>query len=446
MIIVNQRKMFSLAEIREETGNYRKKSGSGSGKKPVYFESMKAMLRGAFHFVSLFGKWHSQGLVYGSSDPSYFYFALSDGEMYFNGEDMLVKEGRKTDGEKMTVNEFLAPEILLSMKDKEEAGKKDESSLTGIWGAGESPRKGPEPGEELLQPERTEETYGGCGDSWGLETDWYFMSVFLFEYFYHTGSPFEGKDMVNHCFLSPYEEEVYRADQGVFCMEPGDHGNEPVRGIQDRLIKYWDVYPERLQKIFQRAFLSGGNLSDLRPTELDWKQIIVEMMVDYQVCPCGFQSFSDKLEKKETGILVCPGCGRIYYPLSDGLNRILLCEGGELYECQTGLDPLDFDTVTGTVVENRRRKGLFGIRNMSDGFWRGFYPDRTTREIHKGQVIPIWEGMTLAFERGENWTLRVTSAGPADLLAEEEVPREDLAGEEESDSSLYVDSITDDMI
>ena len=437
MIIVNQRKMFSLAEIREETGTFRKKSGGETRKKPVYFESMKAMLNGAFQFVSLFGKWHSQGLVYGSSDPSFFYFDLSDGEMYCNGENYLVKEGQLCDRSQLTFHEFLAPEILLSLESKADDGGKEGQSEDLLSDTSDQNQN-----KDLPGMERGGESTGGSGEAWGLETDWYFMSVFLFEYFYHTGSPFEGKDMVNHCFLSPYEEEVYRANEGVFCMEPGDHGNEPVRGIQDRLIKYWEVYPERLQKIFQRAFLSGGNLSDLRPTELDWKQIIVEMMMDYQVCSCGFQGFSDKLEEKETGILVCPGCGRIYYPLSDGLNRILLSEGGELYECQTGLDPCDFETVTGKIVENRRRKGLFGIKNMSDGFWRGFYPDQTTREIHKGQVIPIWEGMTLAFERGENWTLRVSSAGSDP----EEVLQENLPDGEESDDALYVEGTPDEKI
>ena len=202
-------------------------------------------------------------------------------------------------------------------------------------------------------------------------------------------------------------------------MEPGDHGNEPVRGIQDRLIRYWDEYPDKLQKVFQRAFLSGGNLINLRPTELDWKQIIVEMMMDYKTCSCGFRGFSARLIGKENGILLCPGCGKVYYPLSDGLNRILLTEGGQLYECQTGLDPLDYETVTGQIVENRRKKGLFGIKNLSDGFWRGFYPDGSTREIHHGQAIPIWEGMTLAFERGENWTLRVSGTGAAEGLIRE---------------------------
>ena len=352
MIRVNNQEMYSPGEIR--------------------FSNMRAMLEGAFHFVDYFGKLHSRGKVYGSSDPSRFFFDPGKGDLFFNGDDLLKEEGTPADGADMIMNEYLAPELVLYKK------------------ALEQDKQGG------VQPE-----------SWQLETDWYFMSVFLFEYFFQSGSPFEGKIMVNHCFLSPEEKEYFRAEQGVFCMEPGDHGNRPVRGIQDKLIRHWDDFPEILKKSFQRAFLSGGMLTNLRPTELDWKQVLIGLMMDYKECDCGFCGFSDLLIENENGIFSCPGCGRSYYPLSDGLNRILLTDGMNLYECQTGLDACDYHKVTGKVVENRHKEGLFGIKNLSDGVWRGFYPDRVTREITKGQGIPIWDGMTLRFERGEDWTLRV---------------------------------------
>ena len=56
-------------------------------------------------------------------------------------------------------------------------------------------------------------------------------------------------------------------------MEPGEEENIPVKGIQDKLIQYWNEYPEILQKMFQKAFLDGGRLRELRPTEVDWKQL-----------------------------------------------------------------------------------------------------------------------------------------------------------------------------
>ena len=75
-------------------------------------------------------------------------------------------------------------------------------------------------------------------------------------------------------------------------MEPGEEENIPVKGIQDKLIQYWNEYPEILQKMFQKAFLDGGRLRELRPTEVDWKQLLVRMAMDYKSCHCGFRGFS----------------------------------------------------------------------------------------------------------------------------------------------------------
>ena len=94
--------------------------------------------------------------------------------------------------------------------------------------------------------------------------------------------------------------------------------------------------------------------------------------------------------------------------LTDGMNRILLAEGVKLYACQTGRDAFDKDTVTALVAENRNKKGLYGIKNVSKGVWRGLFPDGTTREIKEGQGIPIWNGMQVRFETGEEWRLRLT--------------------------------------
>ena len=339
--------------------------------------AMNAMIEGAYQFARFFEELHQNGKVYCSISPEAFYFNLKSGAFHFEGEELLGEAYvQAPDVEKTDFTEFLAPELV------------------------EFLAEGPE------EQEGTEdvETFREC---YSFETDRYFMAVYLFEYFFHTGSPFEGKKMVNRCFLSPEEKELFRAKEGRFCMEPGEEENIPVKGIQDKLIQYWNEYPEILQKMFQKAFLDGGRLRELRPTEVDWKQLLVRMAMDYKSCHCGFHGFSYRLLQKENGTLACPKCGKIYYPLTNGLDRILLAEGEKLYECQTGRNPMDKDTVTGLIVENRQKKGLYGIKNVSQGVWRGFYPDGKLKDIPNGQGIPIWNGMSVRFELGEEWNLRL---------------------------------------
>ena len=47
------------------------------------------------------------------------------------------------------------------------------------------------------------------------------------------------------------------------------------------------------------------------------------------------------------------------------------------------------------------------------------FPDHTTREIGQGQGIPIWDGMKLRFERGEDWSLSLKQ--PIEFYKESEV-------------------------
>lgn len=367
----------SLREICDETRTVADETGR-KVKKTACFSTMKALLEGAFHLVEYFEKLHREGEVFRSDSADMFRFSLATGEMQRRKPAKKEKEMGRTEDETaaadvllaagpVEINEFLAPELVECIK---EGTTVEELPFT-------------------------------------VETDRYFMAVFLFEYFFHTGSPFEGKKMVNRCFLSPLEKEVFRAEQGQFCMDLGENENTPVKGIQDKLIHYWEEYPDILKKMFQRAFMDGGTLCELRPTEVDWKQTLVRLMMDYQVCGCGFQGFSNRLRPKENGTLLCPVCGKTYYVLSDGMNRILLAEGVKLYACQTGRDAFDKDTVTAVVAENRQKKGLYGIKNVSRGVWRGLFPDGSTREIKEGQGIPIWNGMQVRFETGEEWSLRL---------------------------------------
>ena len=376
---MNENELVSLRDICEETCLRTDPETGRSVRKTAYFSSMEAMIEGAFQFVEYFEKMHREGKVYCSDTPESFRFSLKTGKMIYKGEGFRnVSPGEtepKTEEQEdakdipisVDISEFLAPELL-----------------------------------ELPEMEKnlTEQSFT-------VETDYYFMAVFLFEYFFHTGSPFEGKKMVNRCFLSPLEKEQFRARQGKFCMDIGENDNTPVKGIQDKLIRYWKEYPDILRKMFQRAFLDGGIFCELRPTEVDWKQVLVRMAMDYRNCRCGFHGFSYKLVRQDNGTFACPKCGKVYYPLSNGMDRILLAEGEKLYECQTGRDPFNKDKVTALIVENRQRKGLYGIKNISQGIWRGLYPNGSIKEIGNGQGIPIWNGMMLRFESGEEWSLRL---------------------------------------
>ena len=227
----NKNGWVSLAQICEERQLV---IDAETGKKvlrPAYFSSMNALIEGAFQFARFFEEIHQKGKVYCSISPDVFYFNLKNGAFHFEGEEFLGEAYvQEPDAAEIEFTEFLAPELAEALAEEQ---------------------------EKLLSETEEQEALETFKECYSLETDRYFMAVYLFEYFFHTGSPFEGKKMVNRCFLSPEEKELFRAREGRFCMEPGEEENIPVKGIQDKLIQYWNEYPEILQKMFQKAFLYG---------------------------------------------------------------------------------------------------------------------------------------------------------------------------------------------
>ena len=80
--------------------------------------------------------------------------------------------------------------------------------------------------------------------------------------------------------------------------------------------------------------------------------------------------------------------------------EIPLYPGAKLYRCVTEKNNDDFETVTGTVIENRLKKGLFGVKNMSRQTWQALYPDHSTREVGPGGGVPIWKELEIDFGDG----------------------------------------------
>ena len=53
--------------------------------------------------------------------------------------------------------------------------------------------------------------------------------------------------------------------------------------------------------------------------------------------------------------------------------------------------------MTGEVIENRLKKGLYGIKNLSRQPWSALFPDGTVKTVGPGKGVPIWKGLKIDF-------------------------------------------------
>ena len=95
----------------------------------------------------------------------------------------------------------------------------------------------------------------------------------------------------------------------------------------------------------------------------------------------------------------CQKCGAEFPTLifSSCNYRTPLYIGRRFFACETVAGSDDFNTITGEVVENKLKKGMMGIKNLSGKAWSVKMPDGKVYKIESGRGFPIWNGLSIDF-------------------------------------------------
>lgn len=224
-------------------------------------------------------------------------------------------------------------------------------------------------------------------------TDLFSLAVLLF-YMFMMGHPLEGKLEADIKCMDIHAMNRLYGTKPVFVFDPIDKSNRPVRGYQDNVLIYWDLYPKALKDLFIESFTTGLTSPNKRITEKKWLDIFANMMSCITPCPkCGAEIFFDE-DKAINGVgHMCWNCQRVVtHPASIviGKSRVLLQKDAKLYSHHIKAD-YNMNTVVGAVVQNPKNPNLWGIRNESDVNWTYIRPD--------GMQIPVAIGKSAAIAK-----------------------------------------------
>lgn len=322
----------------------------------VRFGSMQVMLNAARELVDLFERWEMQHLCYIDVRQEAFVFDSRTGRMEFQDDRKVVGKGMILSPEQR-IGYYSAPELIL-----------------------------------------------GETESVTAEAQNWTLAMLLFDLFYHGGHPLSGALSFSQVFYSPEEEYQWYAKEGIFNMEEFTCKNRPIHGIQGYLIRYWDYYPKILKDVFTEVFLYGKDEKKRRLSTRHWK-VILNVLRSEMPCDCGYSGFINTYKKAANGNYSCPRCGKIFYALSCKDRHVYISNGTVLYRYQ--IDPCrqDDESVVAVVVENKQRKGVFGVKNMSDDVWKVVFPNQEQREVAKNQGAPIWSGLSITMPNGDVWSI-----------------------------------------
>lgn len=225
-------------------------------------------------------------------------------------------------------------------------------------------------------------------------TDLYSLSVLLF-YIFMMHHPLEGKREADiHCMDVKAMNHIYGIDP-LFIYDGDDTSNRPVSGYQDNAIIYWELYPQKIKKLFMQAFTRGLHKPTHRVTESKWLHSLSELQSQLITCPCcGAENFyhEDKVSKNEKH--QCWNCCEILK-----MPAILMIEGRtvllehkrEIYS-QYVYGDYDMSTKIGEVVRNPKNPNILGIKNLSCENWKYTRIDGTVLVVEPSRAVAVVKG------------------------------------------------------
>ena len=119
-----------------------------------------------------------------------------------------------------------------------------------------------------------------------------------------------------------------------------------------------------------------------------WRDILYRLLDDAVVCPCcGEINFASKSNGKE---IICTECHKkqiLPYSIVTEHARLVAQNGKTL--TQFHVTHGSRDVVIGTVVESKKTKGVYGLRNDSALIWAVEYPEKPIASYEPGKTVTL---------------------------------------------------------
>ena len=312
--------------------------------------SFQTLCKAAYNLTSSYQKLHAMG---------YSYRDISFGNMFFDPD---------------------TGEVLICDNDNVSANGIDNSSVYG------TPR--------FMAPEIV---MGRASPS--RNTDLYSLAVLLF-YMFMMGHPLEGKLEAEIKCMDIHAMNKLYGRNPIFIYDPNDKSNRPVKGYQDNVIIYWELYPQTIRDLFTKSFTVGLTLPNKRVTEKEWLEAFANLLSGIVLCPkCGAEVFFDA-QKQDNGVAqACWNCkGTVPMPVTlvAGKSRVLLQKGTKLFAHHI-YGNFDMNSGVGSVVQNPKNPNLWGIRNESTENWTYIKPDGAQVPVAIGKSAAIAKDVRIDF-------------------------------------------------
>lgn len=201
----------------------------------------------------------------------------------------------------------------------------------------------------------------------------------------------------------------------VFIFDPKDDSNRPKPQIHVNAPRFWPVFPSYIQDLFIRAFdkslmKSDGTNREDRIMEKEWLKYFVRLRETLVICPnCHEETFYN-LKQPTYKCMNCNSSVTKPVVLEIKNREIPLQPGSKIFRYEID-DMADFTIENikneiGTVIENKKNPGVWGIKNLTDMTWYRHTPGGKEEIRKKDEVVPVIRTNVIKFGTFSEGTIK----------------------------------------
>ncbi len=226
-------------------------------------------------------------------------------------------------------------------------------------------------------------------------TDRFSMAMMLFMFFC-IDHPFEGQNVVKYpCLTEEIERNVFGKEL-CFIFDPKNSINRPVPNVHGNAIKMWSILPNLLRNTFIQEFSKEKiNNPQQRLTELEWKQILLEVRDNLVFCPkCGDEVFiGHECLNRSCKTVVSPP----EIILKGDSRRIPIGSDNIITFGDEGADCV--------IIRNPKDPTMLLMRNLTPNNWKIQTPSGKIIEVAPRGFIPVKQDLKITVKINNQSTI-----------------------------------------
>lgn len=297
--------------------------------------SIRSVVRACYQLAEAFDALHSKGLCYKDISLGNLFLKPDNGDILICDNDN-VEANNENKGPALGTAGFMAPEVLLGQ----------------------------------AKP--------------SADSDLFSMAVLMFHLLTRS-DPFKGAmELAIRCLDEPAKRRLYGEDP-VFIFDPDDDRNRPDPDEHRAAVLTWPIYPERLQRLFQKTLGPGMKNPSARVRSGQWCEALAACLDSRLICPhCGQEAFAAAGQ-----VTQCWACGSTIQPparLTAGHGVVLAQPENELHPHH--FNPLAIERIDapiGRIQAHPSDSRIIGLENLSSQAWSARYSNGQTVEVAPGK-------------------------------------------------------------